>query len=72
MHNNNVLFCEIFKITVEADLARAASHRSTVLECASDSDSDVEMSTMDNVWGGDNEDSSDAESVESQMDDNLK
>uniref|UniRef100_A0A0A9YZ64 KAT8 regulatory NSL complex subunit 2 n=1 Tax=Lygus hesperus TaxID=30085 RepID=A0A0A9YZ64_LYGHE len=57
---------------VEADLTKAALGRSQVLECASDSDSDVDMATMENVWDGQNEDSSDAESVESQMDDSLK
>ncbi|CAB0004532.1 unnamed protein product [Nesidiocoris tenuis] len=57
---------------VEVDFAKVAQNRNQVLECASDSDSDNEMATMDSVWNAINEDSSDAESVESQMDDSLK
>lgn len=57
---------------VEADVNKAAQGRSYVLECASESDSDVEPSTLDNIWKGANEDSSDAESIDSQLDDPLK
>ncbi|KAK9510140.1 hypothetical protein O3M35_004986 [Rhynocoris fuscipes] len=57
---------------VEADITQVALGRSQVLECASESDSDVEPATLDNIWKGANEDSSDAESIDSQMDDHLK
>lgn len=57
---------------VEADVNKAAQGRSYVLECASESDSDVEPATLDSIWKGANEDSSDAESIDSQIDDPLK
>uniref|UniRef100_A0A0V0G890 KAT8 regulatory NSL complex subunit 2 n=1 Tax=Triatoma dimidiata TaxID=72491 RepID=A0A0V0G890_TRIDM len=57
---------------VEADIAKVALNRTHVLECASESDSDVETATLDNIWKGANEDSSDAESIDSQVEEALK
>jgi len=56
----------------EMEVDGSSKSRSYVLECASESDSDIEPSTLDAVWKGANEDSSDAESVDSQMDDPLR
>nr|XP_014293258.1 KAT8 regulatory NSL complex subunit 2 isoform X3 [Halyomorpha halys] len=57
---------------VETDVTKAFQTKTNVLECDSESDSDVEPATLDNIWKGANEDSSDAESIDSQADDPLK
>lgn len=57
---------------VETDVTKASQTKTNVLECDSESDSDVEPATLDNIWKGANEDSSDAESIDSQADDPLK
>lgn len=59
-------------IPVEADTNKIAQKRMYALECASESDSDVEPATLDSIWQGADEDSSDAESIDSQLDDPLK
>ncbi|XP_014250073.1 KAT8 regulatory NSL complex subunit 2 isoform X1 [Cimex lectularius] len=69
---NNTTRTRPINLFVEADVTKASAYRSHVLECASESDSDVETATLDNIWTGENEDSSDAESIDSQMDDPLK
>ncbi|KAL1124496.1 hypothetical protein AAG570_001122 [Ranatra chinensis] len=57
---------------VEADVSKAGLWRAHVLECASESDSDVEPANHDTVWSATNEDSSDAESIDSTMDDPIR
>lgn len=58
---------------VELDAAQVnVSRCSQVLDYASESDSDVEPAMLDNIWRGQDHESSDAESVDSQADDPLK
>ncbi|XP_073986532.1 KAT8 regulatory NSL complex subunit dim gamma-tubulin 1 isoform X2 [Rhodnius prolixus] len=69
---NNTSRTQSINPFVEADIAKVALNRTHVLECASESDSDVETATLDNIWKGANEDSSDAESIDSQLEDPLR
>lgn len=64
-------FC-IYLLTVETDAYKVNAKGSLVLDYASESDSDVEPSMLDNVWRAQDQESSDAESVDSQLEDPLK
>ena len=57
---------------VEADVSKATLSRTQVLECASESDSDMEPANLETVWKASNDDSSDAESIDSSMEDPLR
>uniref|UniRef100_A0A1B6CND5 KAT8 regulatory NSL complex subunit 2 n=1 Tax=Clastoptera arizonana TaxID=38151 RepID=A0A1B6CND5_9HEMI len=57
---------------VEADAYKVNAKGSLVLDYASESDSDVEPSMLDSVWRAQDQESSDAESIDSQTEDPLK
>lgn len=56
----------------EVDASKVNSSGNKVLDYASESDSDVEPTMIDSVWHGQDQDSSDGESIDSQLEDPLK
>lgn len=57
---------------IEIDASKVNSSGNKVLDYASESDSDVEPTMIDSVWHGQDQESSDGESVDSQLEDPLK
>ncbi|RZF35766.1 hypothetical protein LSTR_LSTR012064 [Laodelphax striatellus] len=68
--DNNVRYAKNPFVGIDANKVNSCGNR--ILDYVSESDSDVEPATLENIWKDADRDSSDAESIDSQEEDPLK
>lgn len=67
-----LLLTSTLACSADINVSEVNSRTRQVLDYISDSDSDVDTAMLDSVWRGHDQESSDAESVDSQNEDPLK